>query len=507
MINLGGGPPGNPGFSAAADKYNPQTGRYERQGAVFMGQGQAPAGAQDQFRQFLNNGTAGAGNNITFAQQQGGQFNPAQNTGQSPVGQGRQPPVMDNAYYNGLDQAGQANFNSKMGQDPRFIAAMQAAQNAGQGAGQGQGVSQPGQQPGGVQAGGPGGYNPGGGGAQWQPGQIPPQNVAASVQGGQLGGTFGQAAPGVAPPTGLIGSEMAMQQGLSGALGGIQGGLNNFNQQAGAASSLLGGYAGNGQNAANMQAAQSGALGPQAQQEAFDNFNSSPGQQWLQDRGQRAITRNAAALGGLGGGNVQKALMQYGQGMAQQDFDNQFNRLGGISNQGFQATQLQSGIAQNQGQAGMNAGMAAADLNYNSGQNYASGRTRAGEQIADSVANTTSGLSALINQQGQNLSNIVGAGGNNISSLLAGLGQQTGMSQEQLASLLGNISIGQGSQVAGLPALGQFVQPDNTLNSIGQVASGVGNAITAYNSGQQTPPPVRTPAPVSVATPAWVAPT
>jgi hypothetical protein len=227
-----------------------------------------------------------------------------------------------------------------------------------------------------------------------------------------------------------------------------------------------------------MQAAQSGALGPQAQQEAFDNFNSSPGQQWLQDRGQRAITRNAAALGGLGGGNVQKALMQYGQGMAQQDFDNQFNRLGGISNQGFQATQLQSGIAQNQGQAGMNAGMAAADLNYNSGQNYASGRTRAGEQIADSVANTTSGLSALINQQGQNLSNIVGSGGNNISALLAGLGSQTSLSQQDLAAILGNLSTGQSAQVSSQTPLGSLVQSGGAVDAVGQVSGGLGGMLT-----------------------------
>jgi len=298
----------------------------------------------------------------------------------------------------------------------------------------------------------------------------------------------------------LIGSEMAQQQGLSGALGGIQGGLDNFNQNANRASNLLGGYATNGQGASGIQAAQSGALGAPAQQNAFNNFNDSPGQQFLRDRGEQAVIRNAAAMGGVGGGNVQKALATFGQGLAQQDFDNQFNRLGQVSDRGFQATQLQSGIAQNQGAAGMNAANLGANYNFNTGQQMASGRTRAGEQIADSISNTTSGLSALINQQGQNLSSVVGAGGNNISSLLAGLGQQTGASQEQLAAMLGNISIGEGSQVASLPSLGQFVQADQTLNTMGQVASGVGNAITAYQGAQkpqtQTQQAVQAPGPV-----------
>lgn len=343
--------------------------------------------------------------------------------------------------------------------------------------------------PGGVQAGGPGGYNPGGGGAQWNgqvagPGQG--QNIAGSVQGGALGGTFGQAAPGQAPPTGLIGSEMAQQQGLSGALGGIQGGLNNYNQQANRASSLLGGFATNGQGANGVMAAQSGALGGQAQQDAYNNFNDSPGQQFLRDRGEQAIVRNAAATGGLGGGNVQKALATFGQGLAQQDFGNQFNRLGQVSNQGFAATQGQSNLAQGQGQAGLNSGFNAAQYNFNTGQNMGSGRTLAGQQIADSVANTTSGLADLINQQGQGLSNIVGAGGINQAMLLAGLGQQTGYSQENLAAGLGNISIGQGSAIARQPHLGGLVQSGGASQGVADVSGGIGALLAGLGYANQS---------------------
>ena len=58
-----------------------------------------------------------------------------------------------------------------------------------------------------------------------------------------------------------------------------------------------------GNQANQLQAALSGALGPQAQSEAFANFQSSPGIRFLQEQGERALMRNAAARGGLGTGS------------------------------------------------------------------------------------------------------------------------------------------------------------------------------------------------------------
>lgn len=81
-----------------------------------------------------------------------------------------------------------------------------------------------------------------------------------------------------------------------------------------------------------------GLLGVEQQQEAFDAFKESPGQQFLRERGQRALTRNASAIGGLGGGNVRSALVQQGIGFAQQDYGNYYNRLAGISNTGQQTS-------------------------------------------------------------------------------------------------------------------------------------------------------------------------
>lgn len=77
-----------------------------------------------------------------------------------------------------------------------------------------------------------------------------------------------------------------------------------------------------------------GLGGADAQQTAFDQFNQSPGQQFLRDRAQKNLLRNSAAIGGLGGGNVRSALVQQGVGFAQQDFNNQFSRLGQLAGQG-----------------------------------------------------------------------------------------------------------------------------------------------------------------------------
>ena len=93
-----------------------------------------------------------------------------------------------------------------------------------------------------------------------------------------------------------------------------------------------------GVGALGQQQALLGLSGQDAQNEAFAAFNESPGQRFIRDRAQRNLTRNASAIGGLGGGNVRSALVEQGAGFAQQDFNNQFGRLGQIAGQGQAAT-------------------------------------------------------------------------------------------------------------------------------------------------------------------------
>jgi len=92
-----------------------------------------------------------------------------------------------------------------------------------------------------------------------------------------------------------------------------------------------------GVGALGQQQALLGLSGQEAQNEAFAAFNESPGQKFMRDRAQRNLLRNASAIGGLGGGNVRSALVEQGVGFAQQDFNNQFGRLGQIAGQGQNA--------------------------------------------------------------------------------------------------------------------------------------------------------------------------
>ncbi|MEE8207873.1 MAG: hypothetical protein V3T88_02815 [Nitrosomonadaceae bacterium] len=106
-----------------------------------------------------------------------------------------------------------------------------------------------------------------------------------------------------------------------------------------------------GLGALEQQQALLGLSGQEAQQQAFQQFQESPGQQFIRQRQERALLRNQAAIGGLGGGNVRTALQQQAAGFAQQDIQNQLSRLGGIAGQGQVATtnvaQLGAGTAGN----------------------------------------------------------------------------------------------------------------------------------------------------------------
>jgi hypothetical protein len=150
-----------------------------------------------------------------------------------------------------------------------------------------------------------------------------------------------------------------------------------------------------GQAAVGSQQDLLGLNGPEAQAAAFAALEQSPGQQFLRDRAQKNLLRNASAIGGLGGGNVRSALVQQGVGFAQQDLQNQFNRLGQLAGQG-------QGAATSIGQFGQNTAGNIANLNLQAGGIKASG-------IAQRNQILQQGLGGLFSAVGQ--SGILGGGG------------------------------------------------------------------------------------------------
>lgn len=91
-----------------------------------------------------------------------------------------------------------------------------------------------------------------------------------------------------------------------------------------------------GTGAVGQQAASLGIGGdPAAQQQAFQNYLGSTGFQHQLKTGQDAITGSAAARGLLNSGATARALTQYGQQLGQQSFQNYFNNLGSVAQQGL----------------------------------------------------------------------------------------------------------------------------------------------------------------------------
>ena len=233
----------------------------------------------------------------------------------------------------------------------------------------------------------------------------------------------------------------------------------------------VGNFAGAGLQAQDLQSALSGAQG----QQAFDNaLINSPVQQFLRDQGEQSIINQATATGGLGGGEVQRDLARFGQGIAGQQYQQQVQNLGALSGQGLQAAgqqgqflsqagQQQGNLAAQNAQLGNQARMAnanralqaagqqanlfgqgagiganlasqgagiqnaagqnVANILSGTGQSMAANRFQTGRDLASQIGQSTSALSNLANQQGSGLADIIGAGGSNLASLLSNSGQ------------------------------------------------------------------------------------
>jgi hypothetical protein len=118
----------------------------------------------------------------------------------------------------------------------------------------------------------------------------------------------------------------------------------------------------------------------QAGQNALNNlqnpgaFQQSPGYQWALGQGMQGIERSAAARGGAASGNALKALAQFNQGLASQDFGNWWNRQAGLAGVGQAA-------AGNLGAVGQNSANALGMLYGNAGDARASGIMGVGNSL------------------------------------------------------------------------------------------------------------------------------
>lgn len=109
---------------------------------------------------------------------------------------------------------------------------------------------------------------------------------------------------------------------------------------------LMSPYVTSGNQAIGQQGALIGLGGQEAQQQAISQLEQSPMFASLMRQGENAIVQNASATGGLRGGNTQSALMQFRPDLLAQVINDQYSKLGGL-------TQIGQASAAGQASAGM----------------------------------------------------------------------------------------------------------------------------------------------------------
>jgi hypothetical protein len=107
---------------------------------------------------------------------------------------------------------------------------------------------------------------------------------------------------------------------------------------------ILGPYNEAGMRALEQQQALMGLLGPEAQAAAQQAIQAGPQFGEMVRQSEMGILSNAAATGGLRGGNTQAALMQNRPNILTQLINQQLQGLAGLSGQGLQAGGQQAGL-------------------------------------------------------------------------------------------------------------------------------------------------------------------
>lgn len=116
-----------------------------------------------------------------------------------------------------------------------------------------------------------------------------------------------------------------------------QAGIAQQNQQFDAVQKLLAPYNAAGTKAIGAQGDLAGLNGPQAYQAAIDQIKAGPGYTSALQAGNDNILANASATGGLRGGNVQGALAQFAPALLNQQINDQYSKLGGLTSIGQNA--------------------------------------------------------------------------------------------------------------------------------------------------------------------------
>lgn len=145
-----------------------------------------------------------------------------------------------------------------------------------------------------------------------------------------------------------------------------------------------------------------GGMGPNGQfmqeyngQDIYDD----PGYQFRLQQGQDSIQSGAAAQGGLLSGATQKALLNYGQDAASQEYGNAYNRFNADQTNQYNRLSNLVGLGQNaaaqQGNAGMQTAQAVANNTMAGANAQAAGTIAAGNRTANNFSSLVGAAGAI----------------------------------------------------------------------------------------------------------------
>ena len=152
---------------------------------------------------------------------------------------------------------------------------------------------------------------------------------------------------------------------------------------------LLEPYVNKASNATNMQSNFLGINGPEAQQQAYDNYLESPGQRWQREQIMNSVLANASATGNLGSANVLTGLQDRAAGLAAQNFQTDYTNLANFGQQMRPFIPMQAGSRGDSVNA-MN------NLNLYQGDVLASGHEGASGAQAQGILGKNAGYSSAL---------------------------------------------------------------------------------------------------------------
>lgn len=215
----------------------------------------------------------------------------------------------------------------------------------------------------------------------------------------------------------ILGSSMqADAAGDAAALqaGSAQAGIDETRRQFDFIQNLLKPYTEAGLPALQQQQALLGLGTPEAERAAIERISGGAGFQESVRQGEQALLQNAAATGGLRGGNLQAALAQFRPAMLNQAIEQQYNRLGGMTTLGQRSA---AGVG---------------DIGFRTGENVSNLLGQQGGAMARGEIAQARAYAPLFNLPGQLMG---GGGGFGSSSRSIGMGRINPASGEYMGSL------------------------------------------------------------------------